>query len=130
MTAPRPGLRTAVSALRHRDFRVFFVGALVSNSGTWLQIVALGFVMKEITDSATWVGLAAFAQTIPVVFISSYGGVVADRIPRRHILLVTQTAQLGFAVAYALLWSSGLRDPVPYVIVGVANGVVGGFHFP
>lgn len=119
-----------MSALEHRDFRVFFIGAIVSNSGTWLQIVALGFVMKVITDSATWVGAAAFAQTFPIVLVGTWGGVLADRIARRQILLVTLAAQLGCAVAYAAMWAGGVRTPVPYVAVGLVNGIVNGFHFP
>lgn len=119
-----------MSALEHRDFRVFFTGALVSNSGTWLQLVALGFVMKVITDSATWVGLAAFSQTFPIVLVGSYGGVVADRLPRRQILLATQFLQLVCAAGYAAMWAGGVRSPLPYVLVGLANGVVNGFHFP
>src|SRR5690606_6286312 len=84
----RPGLRSAARALRYRNFRLFWFGAVLSNSGTWVQNVTVPFVVYGLTGSAKWLSAAAFAQLVPMALLSPVGGVVADRFDRRRVLLV------------------------------------------
>ena len=91
------------AALRHRTFRLFWIGALVSNVGSWMQNVAQGWLVLELTNSAFMLGLVGFAGTIPMLFFLLVGGVYADRLDRRRLLLVTMTAMMIFALVLALL---------------------------
>jgi MFS family permease len=93
-------------ALSYRNFRLFWIGAFLSNVGTWMQAVAQGWLMLELTDSAFWLGLDAFVATAPGFFLTLIGGVFADLIDRRRLLLYTQVAAgiaaLGLAI---LVWT-------------------------
>ena len=77
-------------ALSHRNFRVFWIGAFLSNVGTWMQAVAQGWLVLHLTNSAFWLGLDAFMATAPGFVLTLLGGVFADRIDRRRLLLYTQ----------------------------------------
>ena len=77
-------------ALSHQDFRRFWIGAFLSNVGTWMQAVAQGWLMLELTNSAFWLGLDAFMATAPGFVLTLVGGVFADLIDRRRLLLYTQ----------------------------------------
>src|SRR6267142_5176214 len=90
-------LSTRFRALRHRNFRLFWLGQIVSLVGTWMQAVAQGWLMHRLTDSPLMLGLLGFAQFAPVTLLSLWAGVVADRFDKRRLLLVTQ----GFAFLQA-----------------------------
>lgn len=92
-----------ISALRHRDLRLFLSGAFVSNLGTWLQSTALSWLILEITGSATWLATVPLAQFGPMLVLGVAGGVAADRFSRRHILLITQSTMLAIAVGMAII---------------------------
>jgi predicted MFS family arabinose efflux permease len=77
-------------ALSHRDYRLFWTGAFLSNIGTWMQAVAQGWLVLKLTDSPFWLGLDAFMATSPAVIFTLLGGVFADLIDRRRLLLFTQ----------------------------------------
>lgn len=117
-TLPQPaGIR---STLRIRNFRLFVFGAFVSNMGTWLQSVALSWLVLELTNSAFWVSMITFAQFAPMLVLGLVGGVVADRFDRRKILLTTQTLLLISAAALALVahTAPSLAAIMPIVIFG------------
>src|ERR1041384_1285183 len=88
-------------ALSHRNYRLFWTGAFLSNVGTWMQAVAQGWLVLQLTNSPFWLGLDAFMATIPAVIFTLLGGVFADLIDRRRLLIVTQVvsglAALGLA---------------------------------
>jgi len=92
-------------ALSHRNFRLFWIGAFLSNVGTWMQAVAQGWLVLQLTNSAFWLGLDAFMATAPGFLLTLIGGVFADLIDRRRLLIVTQivagVAALGLAVLVA-----------------------------
>jgi MFS family permease len=92
-------------ALSHRNFRLFWIGAFLSNVGTWMQAVAQGWLVLQLTNSAFWLGLDAFMATAPGLVFTLLGGVFADLIDRRRLLLFTQViagiAALGLAVLVA-----------------------------
>ncbi len=127
-TSPRrPGLREAGAAFAIPEFRRFWVGALVSNSGSWMQNVSVPFVLYQLTESATWVGVASFAQFFPAVLMGPLGGSIADRFPRRSVLLVAQTAMAAIAIALWALWSSGAAAPwsiaALVALLGATSGI-------
>src|SRR5215470_12390211 len=78
-------------ALRHRDFRLFWTGQLVSLMGTWMQTVAQGWLMHRLTDSAFMLGVLGFAQFVPVTVLSLFAGVIADHVEKRKLILITQS---------------------------------------
>ncbi|MYH72683.1 MAG: MFS transporter [Acidimicrobiia bacterium] len=122
--------RRARQALSYPNYRLFLSGALISNSGVWVQMIALAFVIEKLTDSATWVGLAAMMQTLPAVFLGMVGGALADRFPRRIMLMFTNTAQALIALGFAAMWASGVDRPLAYIALGVVNGCVNGIQLP
>lgn len=116
-----------MKAFRYRDFRIFWIGALVSNTGTWVLNLTLPFVLFELTGSALWVGAAVAAQFLPMFMFSPLGGSVADQYPRRSVLLVMQLAMGVGAALIWLAWVSDLRNPwvllLLVAVVGALNGV-------
>lgn len=100
-TARRRGMFRALS---HRNYRLFWIGAFLSNIGTWMQAVAQGWLVLQLTNSPFWLGLDAFMATAPAVVFTLLGGVFADRIDRRRLLLYTQVvAGLAALVLAALV---------------------------
>src|ERR671928_595262 len=98
---PAPRRSGMFRALSHRNYRLFWTGAFLSNVGTWMQAVAQGWLVLLLTNSAFWLGLDAFMATSPGFVLTLVGGVFADRIDRRRLLLYTQVmaglAALGLA---------------------------------
>src|SRR6266516_3273969 len=93
-------LRTFV-ALRHRNFRLFWFGQLISLTGTWMQSIGQAWLILELTHSAWLLGVLGALQFLPVMLLSLFGGVLADRLPKRKVLLFTQS----FAMLQAtMLW--------------------------
>src|SRR5918912_581092 len=90
-------------ALSHRDFRLFWIGAFLSNVGTWMQAVAQGWLVLLLTNSPFWLGLDAFMATAPCFIFTLLGGVFADLIDRRRLLIFTQTIAGFAAVGLATL---------------------------
>lgn len=116
-----------IVAFRHRDFTIFWCGALLSNTGSWLQSLTIPYVLFEITGSALWVGLVAVAQFVPMVFASPLGGSLADNRDRRSVLLFTQSAMAVTAIALWSAWTLGMRAPLGLLaflaVLGFLNGV-------
>lgn len=101
------GRTGATAAFAYPNFTRFWVGALLSNSGTWVQNVTILYLVKQLTDSALWLGLIGFLQFIPIAAMGPLGGALADRFHRRSVLLVTQEAQAVLALA---LWGAWVTD--------------------
>jgi len=121
---PRLG---ALDALRHREFAVFFGAALVSNTGGWFQSLAAPFLVYEITRSNTWLGIAGFTGLFPGLLLGPLAGILADRYPRRRILLVTQSVHASVALGLCSLAASGAATAPRIVALlllgGIANAV-------
>ena len=105
--APERGLRSAVRALKHRDFALFWSSALVSSTGTWVQNVTVPYVVYDLTGSKSLVGITAFLNMFPTVLVGPLAGSLADRFPRRKVLLGTQAAQATVAAALWIVWLAG-----------------------
>lgn len=98
-------------AFRYRDYRVFWCAAIVSNSGNWMQTITVPFVIFRMTHSATWVGFAAFMAFGPALLMGPIAGSLADRYPRKQVVLVTQSVMMIGAFALYALWVSGAATP-------------------
>ncbi len=97
-------------ALSHRNFRIFWVGAFLSNVGTWMQAGAQAWLVLLLTDSPFWLGLDAFMATIPGFFLTLIGGVFADIVDRRRLLLMTQFVAGAAAIGLAIMvWTSAVN---------------------
>jgi MFS family permease len=90
-------------ALRHRDFRLFWTGNFLSNIGTWMQNIAQGWLVLKLTNSAFWLGVVGFSASIPILLFALIGGVIADHVNKRKLLMITQSAMMTFAFAMAAL---------------------------
>lgn len=118
-TSPRPA---RLAALRHRDFRLFWSGQLVSLIGTWMQSVGQAWLVLELTGSPFHLGLVTALQFTPILLLSPVGGALSDRFPKRRIILLTQAAMMGQAFVLAALVYSGR---VQYWHVAVLAAIYG-----
>jgi MFS family permease len=130
--SPREPLRIphALRSLRHRNYRLFFCGQLVSLTGTWMQNVAQSWLVYRLTGSEVLLGLVSFAGLMPIFVLSPFGGAIADRVDRRRLLIGTQTASLLAALVLALLTLLGTVTVWHVVAVAVAFGVVNAVDVP
>jgi MFS family permease len=117
-------------ALRHANFRRFFVGQSLSMIGTWLQQVAMGWVTWRLTGSAFLLGVIAFCSNAGIFALGPFAGVIADRVNRRRALFVTQTLLLAQAVALAALTASGHLAVWHLVACALWLGIVSAFDIP
>ena len=97
------GWRKTFSTLRHRNFRFFVTGQLISLAGTWMQIVAQGWLVYQISRSEVTLGVVAFASAIPSLAVSPWAGVIIDRVQKRNLLIATQVAAMLMAFLLAAL---------------------------
>ncbi|MGW7204926.1 MFS transporter [Streptomyces sp. NPDC054837] len=95
------------SSLKSRNYRLFFAGQVVSNTGTWMQRIAQDWLVLSLTGSSTAVGVTTALQFLPMLLLGLYGGVLVDRLPKRPTLLVTQSAMAVTGLALAFLTLSG-----------------------
>jgi MFS family permease len=119
-----------VAALKHRDFALFWAGALISNIGTWMQNVTVPYVIFQITRSAGWVGLAAFASLAPALLVAPLAGSLADRFDRRRLLAWSQVVQGLLALALWGVWLAHERSPGLLIAIIAVNGAVFGCTMP
>jgi MFS family permease len=113
-----------------RSYRLYSIGQLISLAGTWMQSVAQGWLVLQLTDSATQIGLLAAAQTIPILLLGPAAGVLVDRMDTRRLLLVTQSISAVLALALGLLT---LTDHIALWMVyaiGIALGMVNSLDQP
>ncbi|MFH0809524.1 MAG: MFS transporter [Pseudomonadota bacterium] len=117
-------------ALRHRNFRLFFAGQLVSLMGTWMQSVAQGWLVLQLTNSAFMLGLVGAASSLPILAFSFLGGTLADRVSKRGVLIATQSAAMLLALALWGLVASHAVQTFHVLIVATLLGVVMAFDIP
>lgn len=117
-------------ALRHTHYRVFWTGNFVSNIGSWMQNVAQGWLVLQLTNSPFWLGLVGFAQQVPALIFSLLGGVIADRASRQRLLLTTQTTMMLLALALALLTHLHRVTVQQIVVLAFAAGTTMALNAP
>jgi MFS family permease len=127
---PQSWTRRTFSALWVRNFRLFFFGQLISNSGNWLTMIALTLLVLHRTGSGVAVGLLAACQFGPMLLLSAWAGVIADRSNKRHLLYVTQSLEMAQSATLAVL--AFLPDvPLPaFFAVAAAGGCMLAFDNP
>ncbi len=128
--APRRRLSQTFAALRHRNYRLWFFGQMISLFGTWMQTTAQGFLVYELTGSPAYLGAVGFAAGIPSWIFTLYGGVVADRVPRRTLLIITQTTMMALAFVLAALVATGAVEPWHIAALAFALGIANAFDSP
>src|SRR4029077_17312564 len=122
--------RHTFRALRHRNYRLFFWGQLVSLIGTWMQQTAMSWFVYEITNSKLLLGAIAAVGSAPMMLFSTGGGSLADLYSKRSILIATQTAQMVCAFLLAAGVWAGFATPQFIMIMAALNGVAWGFDMP
>lgn len=117
-------------ALKYPNYRLWFWGQLISVFGSWMQMTAQAFLIYELTHSPAFLGYAGFAAGLPSWLFMLYGGVVADRFPRRHILMITQVLMMLLAFALAALVFLRLIQPWHIIVLAFGTGIVNAFDAP
>ena len=122
--------RGPLRALRHRDFRLFLFGQVISLSGTWMQSLAVSWLIYRLTHSAAMMGLVGFIGQIPVLVLGPIAGLAADRHPRRRIILCTQALLMLQSAILAALALSGSIKFVHIAALSLLSGLVNAFDIP
>ncbi len=122
--------RQTFAALKHRNFRLFFFGQLISLIGTWMQNTAQSWLVYQLTNSKLMLGIVAAASSAPMLLFSLWGGSLADRHPKRSVLVVTQSAMMALAFVFAALVWTGLVQPWHILVLASLGGVAMAFDMP
>jgi MFS family permease len=122
--------RQTFVAFKYRNYRLWYLGQLVSLMGTWMQMTAQGYLVFQLTKSPAFLGYVGFAAGAPTWLFMLYGGVIADRLPRRTLLIYTQTAMMCVAFVLAALTFTGLVRPWHIVVLASLMGVAMAFDVP
>ncbi|HEY3084471.1 MAG TPA: MFS transporter [Candidatus Dormibacteraeota bacterium] len=128
MTEPAPS--RMLGALRHRNYRLFIAGQIVSTIGTWMQSVALPWLALQLTHNGFLVGLVLAAQFLPVLVLSPFAGELADRYRKRSVLLVTQASFVVPPFALFALTATGHAEYWMVVIAAIATGTINALDVP
>ena len=119
-----------MAALRHRNFALFWFSSIFSNSGSWMQNIAQGWLVYTLTNSTFLLGVVAFARAIPLLILPLAGGVVADRVPRLKLLKITQTTSLVLALIFGILVTFSLIQVWQIILLSFLSGIVSSFDQP
>jgi MFS family permease len=123
--ATEAGRPSSFVALRHRDFRLLWLGQLISGTGSQMQLVAINWHVYILTRSPLALGMVGLVRVVPIIVCSLVGGVVADAVNRKRLMLVTQSVMLLSAAMLAVVTMSGLKSAWPlYVLTAVSSAAV------
>jgi MFS family permease len=122
--------RSALRVLRNAPYRRYIIGSAISDTGTWMQVMAQGYVMSTLTTKAVWLGMAQFAAGLPMLALTMVGGSAADKYDKRKILLITQYVQITLALAIGyLVWKNQIA--IWHILMFAAIlGVSNSFEMP
>ena len=118
------------AALRYPNYRLWFIGQMLSLFGTWMQSTAQGYLVFQLTHSSAYLGYVGFASGIPIWLFTLFAGVAADRMPRRRLLLLTQTYMLLLALVLAVLVFAQVVRPWHIVLLAFLLGTANAFDAP
>lgn len=116
--------------LRHRPYARLWVGAFTSNIGTWMEMIGVGIYVTSATGQAKWTGLVAAAGFVPNAVVGPIGGALADRLPRRVLLLATTSAQTVLATVLTILVATHVATPALVTLVVLTSSCAGALGFP
>ncbi len=120
----------ALGVLRNAPFRRYVIGSFISDTGSWMQVMAQGWVMATLTNKAIWLGMANLAAGLPMLLLTMVGGAAADRFDKRKILLITQFVQIGTACAIGYLVLKGQIEIWEILAFAVVLGISNSFEMP
>ena len=128
----RPQVRNwaVIASLRHRNFRLMWLGTLISNTGDWLDSVALAWMVMELTGSPLALGLVYISRGVPIVVLTIVGGAVADRMDRRRMMMLAQSAAMVLATALAVLALTGTPPIWSLMLIAALRGCAVAFSLP
>lgn len=134
-TIPDPGGQAAspkgfLAPFQHRNYRLYFVGQMVSLVGFWMQAIAQAWLVYRLTDSPLLLGLVGFAGQGPMLLFTPFAGVLADRLPRQRILFFTQAAMMACATVFAILAVTDVIEVWHIVLIAFLSGVANAFDVP
>lgn len=118
------------AALKDNNFRLYFIGQLISTSGTWMQTVAQGYLVFQLTRSELWLGIIACAAGLPMLFIAPFAGVLVERLSRRRVLIATQTILMILALTLAFLVFTDTVEIWHIVVLALGLGITNAFDAP
>jgi MFS family permease len=122
--------RYTFTALKYRNYRLWFRGQIVSLFGTWMQMTAQGFLVFELTHSAVYLGYLGFAAGVPAWLFTLYGGIIADRLSRRKLMIITQTVMMILSFILTFLVFLGWVRPWHIILIAFAMGTANAFEAP
>jgi MFS family permease len=123
-------LRNGARAFRHRNYRLFFSGQLVSLIGTWMQAVAQAWLVLQLTGDPFLLGLVAAMQFLPVMVLGLFGGLIADALPKRRTLIVTQVVQMVLAFVLFGLTATGMVEVWQIIVLALLLGITNAVDMP
>src|SRR5881392_954855 len=129
-TEVKLGTRHALRVLRPGAFRRYIIGSVISDTGTWMQVMAQGYVMSTLTDKALLLGMANLAAGLPMLLLTMAGGSAADRFDKRRILLATQYVQIALAICMGFLIMSGKIQIWHILAFAGVLGISNSFEMP
>ena len=129
-TEVKLGTRHALRVLRAGPFRRYIIGSAISDTGTWMQVMAQGYVMSTLTDKALLLGMANLAAGLPMLLLTMVGGSAADRFDKRKILLATQYVQIALAISVGLLIMNGKIQIWHILAFAAVLGISNSFEMP
>src|SRR5213076_694294 len=122
--------RKTFSALKHRNFRLFFIGQLISFTGTWMTTTAQGWLVYQLTGSKALLGIVAAAASAPMLIFATWGGWLADRYPKRSVIVCTQISSMILSLAMAALVWTKVVQPWQIIALAVLGGITMAFDMP
>src|SRR5919197_410885 len=122
--------RSSFTALRHRDFRLLWIGQLVSTTGSQMQLVAINWHVYLLTRSSLALGAVGLVRVVPIILCSLLGGVVADVFDRKHLLVITQSVMLLSAGVLAVITANGLASVWPIFLLTAISSAAVAFDNP
>ena len=126
----RMSWKQAIAALKHPNYRLWFWGQMFSMFGTWMESTALGFLVFDLTKSPAYLGLVGFVSGIPTWLFMLYAGVIADRVPRRTLMMITQTVMMVLAFVLAGLTFLHWIQPWHILVLAFLLGTANAFEAP
>ncbi len=129
-TEVKLGTRHALRVLRPGPFRRYIIGSAISDTGTWMQVMAQGYVMSTLTNKALLLGMANLAAGLPMLLLTMVGGSAADRFDKRKILLATQYVQIALAISVGFLIMNGKIQIWHILAFAAVLGISNSFEMP
>ena len=117
-------------SLKVRNYRLYWFGAVLKNNGRWAQYVATYYIIFKLTESASWVGITAFANFVPMLVVNPLTGWISDNLNRRNVLVATNLVASFMAGLMAIAWGAGLKEPGVWVAIFFLNGTISGLLIP